>query len=94
MHSFSSSFFTAEDPNSSELRYTEAYKPGPAAHPEVSPLLAESLARLPAAVIQVAGADSLRDDGLCYAERLEEDGVLVKLHVSVPSHFPDRLRAT
>ena len=49
---------------------------------EVSPLLADSFAGLPAAYIQVAGADPLRDEGLCYAERLEEDGVPVKLDMS------------
>ena len=61
---------------------TEAYKEGPETHLEVSPLLAESFAGLPAAYIQVAGADPLRDEGLCYAERLEEDGVPVKLDMS------------
>lgn len=46
---------------------------------EVSPLLAESLVGVPPAYIQVAGGDPLRDEGLCYAQRLEEDGVPVKL---------------
>lgn len=49
----------------------------------MSPLLAESFAGLPPAYIQVAGGDPLRDDGLCYAQRLEEDGVPVKLDMSV-----------
>lgn len=64
----------------------ESYNAGPQTHPEVSPLLAESFSGLPAAYIQVAGADPLRDDGLCYAEQLEKAGVPVKLNVSVPVH--------
>lgn len=55
------------------------YNAGPATHLEVSPLLAESLVGVPPAYIQVAGGDPLRDEGLCYAQRLEEDGVPVKL---------------
>ena len=51
--------------------------------PSASPLLAESLAGLPPAVIVTAGNDPLRDDGVRYAERLEEAGVGVR-HLSYP----------
>ena len=48
----------------------EAYKAGPETHLEVSPLLAESFAGLPPAYVQVAGADPLRDEGMCYSQCL------------------------
>ena len=51
--------------------------------PSASPLLAESLAGLPAAVIVTAGNDPLRDDGTRYAERLEAAGVPVR-HLAYP----------
>jgi len=37
-----------------------------------SPLLAESLAGLPKAIVAVAGQDPLRDEGIVYANRLKE----------------------
>ncbi|KAH8109262.1 Alpha/Beta hydrolase protein [Phellopilus nigrolimitatus] len=54
---------------------------GPQADPEMSPLLAETLADLPPAYIQIAGGDPLRDEGLLYAQRLQEDGVPTKIDV-------------
>ncbi|HEX8009836.1 MAG TPA: alpha/beta hydrolase [Casimicrobiaceae bacterium] len=47
--------------------------------PELSPLAAADLAHLPPAVIAVAAADVLRDDGLDYARRLESAGVPVRV---------------
>ena len=47
--------------------------------PELSPLAAADLSGLPPAVIAVAEADVLRDDGLDYGRRLEQAGVPVRL---------------
>ncbi|KAH8115030.1 Alpha/Beta hydrolase protein [Phellopilus nigrolimitatus] len=60
--------------------FMDAY-PGPSTDPEMSPLLAETLAGLPPAYMQVAGGDPLRDEGLLYAQRLEEDGVPTKIDI-------------
>lgn len=49
-----------------------------------APLLAESLAGLPPAVIAVAGFDPLRDEGIAYADALEQAGVPVVLR-----HYED-----
>ena len=38
---------------------------------------------LPASYIQVAGRDPYRDEGLQYAQRLEEEGVLVRVRMYV-----------
>ena len=49
------------------------------ADPEHSPLLAPNLGRSPPTVLQVAGLDVLRDEGLAYAARLQAEGVPVTL---------------
>lgn len=51
--------------------------------PIASPLLYPSHADLPPAVVQVAGLDLLRDEGLLYEKLLREAGVKTRLHVSV-----------
>ncbi|MFB6283829.1 MAG: alpha/beta hydrolase [Halobacteria archaeon] len=44
-------------------------------HPYAFPLQARSLENLPPAHVVTAGYDPLRDEGRCYADRLEEEGV-------------------
>ncbi|KAF9880807.1 hypothetical protein CkaCkLH20_01849 [Colletotrichum karsti] len=45
-----------------------------------SPLLAESVKDLPPTLMQVAGADPLRDEAIAFAERLQAEGVPMELH--------------
>jgi acetyl esterase/lipase len=59
--------------------YWNAYRRGADLDPELCPLSAPELGRLPPAVIAVATADVLRDDGLDYARRLDADGVPVRV---------------
>ena len=53
--------------------------------PTISPLLYPSHANLPPAVVQVAGLDFLRDEGILYDKVLQEAGVPTKLFVYVVS---------
>jgi acetyl esterase len=55
-----------------------------AADQRASPLLAPSLAGLPATYLATAGFDVLRDEGQAYAERLRADGVSVECR-----NYPD-----
>jgi acetyl esterase len=56
--------------------YWDTYRAGAAPDaPELSPLAAQQLANLPPAVIALAEADVLRDDGNDYARRLEDASV-------------------
>lgn len=53
----------------------------PDKNPYHSPLLAKSLANLPPALVQVAGMDPLRDEGIGYAAELKTAGNKVQLEV-------------
>ena len=53
----------------------------PAEHPWASPLRAPSLRGLPPAVFAAAECDVLVDDGLEYAQRLQEAGTAVEYHL-------------
>ncbi|GIK85986.1 MAG: alpha/beta hydrolase [Burkholderiales bacterium] len=60
--------------------YWAAYAPdGDDADAELSPLAAPDLAGLAPAVVAVAAADVLHDEGVAYAKRLHEDGVPARL---------------
>ncbi len=59
--------------------------PAQATDPRASPLLAGSLAGQPPALVIVAGLDPLVDEGIAYARRLNEAGVVAEV-VEVPDH--------
>lgn len=61
--------------------FWEQYCPSRGNEPLASPLLAEDHSNLPPALIQVAGMDSLRDEGIAYAQVLRNAGVTVKLNI-------------
>lgn len=63
-------------------KYSKYYMAGASIENPVycSPIAAESLKGLPAAYIETAEFDCLRDEAIVYAERLEQFGVPVELH--------------
>ena len=62
-------------------KYGKFYRPDPSVgeNAYASPIEAETLAGLPAAYIETAEFDPLRDGGILYAERLRQCGVPVEL---------------
>lgn len=63
-------------------KYAKFYRPDPSVGKNVyaSPIEAESLEGLPAAYVETAEFDCLRDGGIMYAERLRQFGVSVELY--------------
>ena len=63
-------------------KYVSFYLPNPADEESVyaAPIKAESLAGMPAAFIETAEFDCLRDDGILYANRLRQFDVPVELY--------------
>jgi acetyl esterase len=62
-----------------DMRLFDEYYAADAADWRYAPILAESLAGLPPAIIEVGEHDPLHDDGVLYADALRAAGVAVKL---------------
>ena len=64
--------------------FHEQYAPNPADREAVrySPIKAEDLSGLPPAVVLLAEADVLHDEGLAYGQRLQDAGVPTEMHVA------------
>ncbi|KAG9240254.1 lipase [Calycina marina] len=69
--------------------FWDQYLPQPEPDWRASPLLVEDLRGLPPALVQIAGADPLRDEGFAYADRLVRAGVrtTVKVYPGLPHGF-------
>ncbi|QKX57330.1 uncharacterized protein TRUGW13939_04442 [Talaromyces rugulosus] len=65
------------------------YLPEITVDPYINPLLAESHHELPPALVQVAGMDPLRDEGIAYARALQAAGVstVLKVYPGLPHAF-------
>ena len=61
-------------------KYSRLYMPEGVKSVYASPIEAKSLAGLPAAYIETAQFDPLRDGGILYARRLQKEGVPAELH--------------
>ena len=70
------------------LRHYIGHVKDPAANPDISPLHAHDLSRLPPTFIGLAAADILHDEGVAYAQALRQAGVPVEMQV-----FPDMIHA-
>ncbi|KAJ5669904.1 uncharacterized protein N7477_005267 [Penicillium maclennaniae] len=62
-------------------QFMQWYKPNDAAHVTVSPLLASRFDDHPPAYIQICGRDPLRDEGLAYADALQQASVPVRVNI-------------
>jgi len=71
------------------LRLWDQYLPHIEPNIYASPLLSSSFSNLPSALVQVAGLDPLRDEGIAYAEALKAAGIPVtlKLYPGLPHGF-------
>ena len=73
-------FATGYNLTAAQMRwYWDAYRAGADVHPELCPLSATEFAGLPPALVAIATADVLRDDGLDYARRLDAAGIAVRV---------------
>lgn len=66
--------------------------PEKASHPYATPAAASRLAGLAPALVLTAEDDPMRDESLCYAQRLRDNGVAVQSRmIAAPTHWPDAL---
>ena len=65
--------------------------PGTAAHPYAAPSCGSRLHGLPPALVLTAADDPMRDEGLCYARRLQEAGTPARAITLDAGGWPDAL---